>query len=155
MRVLRSQATLLVALPGPALLICATSLPAASSRPCWLHCFPKCHKLALQVKEQVQEFKDRQAVISKAESLAASYTSREAALTTREQKVTEQEDSAQRANAAAEYARTEADAMWQKQKVCLGNNLAQLRGSASAVCSYAIDASIVLMDIVLRKAAGV
>lgn len=71
----------------------------------------------LQVKEQVQEFKDRQAVITKAESLAASYATREAALATREQHVAEQEDSAQRSNAAAEYARTEADAMWQKQKV--------------------------------------
>lgn len=71
----------------------------------------------LQVKEQVQEFKDRQAVITKAEGLAASYASREAALATREQHVAEQEDSAQRSNAAAEYARTAADAMWQKQKV--------------------------------------
>ena len=75
------------------------------------------HAAWLQVKEQVQEFRERQAVISKAESLAASYASREAALATREQKVSEQEDSAQQANAAAEYARTEADAMWQKQKV--------------------------------------
>lgn len=65
----------------------------------------------------MQEFRERQAVISKAESLAASYASREAALATREQKVSDQEDSAQQANAAAEYARTEADAMWQKQKV--------------------------------------
>lgn len=89
----------------------------------WMHCSCKYSKLVPQVKEQVQEFKDRQAVVSKAESLAASYASREAALTTREQKVAEQEDSAQRHNAAAEYARTATDAMWQKQKVPFSNRL--------------------------------
>ena len=72
----------------------------------------------VQVKEQVQEFKERQAIVTHAESLAASYGSREAALAAREQKVASQEDTSQRAAAAAEYARNEAEAMWQKQKVC-------------------------------------
>ena len=38
-------------------------------------------------------------------------------MTAREQSVTALEDKAQKANAAAEYARKEADAMWNKQKV--------------------------------------
>lgn len=92
------------------------------------------------MKEQVQEFKERQAVISKAESLAASYASREAALTAREQNVAEQEDSAQRANAAAEYARTEADAMWRKQKVTTVMASAARRYSTKTVlhCLYTL-----------------
>lgn len=66
----------------------------------------------------MQEFKERQAIVTQAESLAASYGTREAALAAREQKVASQEDTSQHAAAAAEYARNEAEAMWQKQKVC-------------------------------------
>ena len=71
----------------------------------------------MQVKQQVQDFKEREVQISEAEQLACSYSDREAVLTAREQSVTALEDKAQKANAAAEYARKEADAMWNKQKV--------------------------------------
>ena len=66
----------------------------------------------------MQDFKEREARTAQAEQLAVSYTDREAALASREQNVAALEDSAQKANAAAEYARNEADAMWNKQKVC-------------------------------------
>ena len=72
----------------------------------------------LQVKQQVQDFKEREAQTAQAEQLAVFYTDREAALASREQSVAALEDSAQKANVAAEYARNEADAMWNKQKVC-------------------------------------
>ena len=71
----------------------------------------------LQVKQQVQDFKDREARAAEAEQHALSYSSREAALTARQHSVAALEDKAQQANAAAEYARKEADAMWNKQKV--------------------------------------
>ena len=71
----------------------------------------------LQVKQQVQDFKDREARAAEAEQHALSYSSREAALTARQHSVAALEDKAQQANAAAEYARKEADAMWDKQKV--------------------------------------
>ena len=71
----------------------------------------------LQVKQQVQDFKDREARVAEAEQHALSYSSREAALTARQQSVAALEDKAQQANAAAEYARKEADAMWDKHKV--------------------------------------
>ncbi|KAA6418981.1 MAG: hypothetical protein FRX49_11084 [Trebouxia sp. A1-2] len=69
-----------------------------------------------QVRQQVQDFKDREARVAEAEQHALSYSSREAALTARQQSVVVLEDKAQQANAAAEYARKEADAMWDKQK---------------------------------------
>ena len=65
----------------------------------------------------MQDFKDREARVAEAEQHALSYSSREAALTARQQSVAALEDKAQQANAAAEYARKEADAMWDKQKV--------------------------------------
>ena len=68
------------------------------------------------MKEQVQQFKDREAKVAEAEQAASSYAARESALTARQQSVSDLEDNAQSANAAAEYARKEADAMWQKQK---------------------------------------
>ena len=70
-----------------------------------------------QVKAQVQQFRDREARLAEAEQLASTHSGREAALAARQQNVSDLEDKAQRANAAAEYARKEADAMWQKQKV--------------------------------------
>lgn len=69
------------------------------------------------MKAQVQQFRDREAKVVEAEQLASTQLAREAALTARQQSVSDLEDKAQRANAAAEYARKEADAMWQKQKV--------------------------------------
>ena len=69
------------------------------------------------MKEQVQQFKSREAQLAEAEQAAASYSARESALAARQQSVSDLEDNAQRAHAAAEYARKEADAMWQKQKV--------------------------------------
>ena len=65
----------------------------------------------------MQEFKDREAALSEAEQRAATYSAREKALAQREQSVSSLEDSAQKANAAAEYARQEAEGMWNKQKV--------------------------------------
>ena len=73
--------------------------------------------VVLQVKQQVQDFKGREARVAEAEQHALSYSSREAALTARQHSVAALEDKAQQANAAAEYARKEADAMWDKQKV--------------------------------------
>jgi len=73
--------------------------------------------VVLQVKQQVQDFKDREARVAEAEQHALSYSSREAALTARQHSMAALEDKAQQANAAAEYARKEADAMWDKQKV--------------------------------------
>lgn len=67
----------------------------------------------------MQDFKEREAQVAEAEQLAASYSDREANLASREESVTALEDRAQKANAAAEYARREADAMWNKQKVGL------------------------------------
>jgi len=72
-----------------------------------------------QVKHQVQEFKEREARVAEAEQHASSYTTREAALIKRQHSVTALEDNAQQANAAAEYARKEAEAMWNKQKVSI------------------------------------
>ena len=71
----------------------------------------------MQVKQQVEDFKEREARTAQAEQHASSYSAREAALTSRQQNVTALEDKAQQANAAAEYARKEADTMWNKQKV--------------------------------------
>ncbi len=73
--------------------------------------------IVVQVKQQVQDFKVTEARVAEAEQHALSYSSREAALTARQQGVAALEDKAQQANAAAEYARKEADAMWDKQKV--------------------------------------
>ena len=70
-----------------------------------------------QVSDQVQQFRDREAKLAEAEQLASTHTARESALAARQQSVSDLEDSAQRANAAAEYARKEADAMWEKHKV--------------------------------------
>ena len=70
-----------------------------------------------QVKEQVQQFRDRESKLAEAERLASTHAARESALAARQHSVSDLEDSAQRANAAAEYARKEAEAMWQKQKV--------------------------------------
>ena len=72
-----------------------------------------------QVKQQVQDFKARESRVADAEQLASSYSLREAALTTRQQSVAALEDRAQQADAAAEYARKEADAIWDKQKVSI------------------------------------
>ena len=65
----------------------------------------------------MQQFKSREASLAEAEQAAASYSARESALTAQRQSVSDLEDNAQRAHAAAEYARKEADAVWQKQKV--------------------------------------
>lgn len=70
-----------------------------------------------QVKEQVQQFRARESKLAEAEQQASTYEARESALAARQQSVSDLEDRAQRASAAAEYARKEADAMWQKQKV--------------------------------------
>lgn len=88
--------------------------------------------VGVQVKQQVEDFKEREARTAQAEQHASSYSAREAALTSRQQNVTALEDKAQQANAAAEYARKEADAMWNKQKVGdMGNSTAWL----SSMCS--------------------
>lgn len=65
----------------------------------------------------MQQFRDREARLAEAEQLTSTHSGREAALAARQQSVSNLEDKAQRANAAAEYARKEADAIWQKQKV--------------------------------------
>ena len=94
-----------------------------------------------QVKAQVQQFRDQEARLAEAEQLASTHAGREAALAARQQSMSDVEDKAQRANAAAEYAQKEAEAMWQKQKVrhlgCINLGLHAL--NSGCVKSYIVE----------------
>ena len=69
------------------------------------------------MSEQVRDLKERESKVLSAQELASRYSTREAAIKAREWALQKQEEEIQKTAAAAQYARSEADAVWKSQKV--------------------------------------